>query len=432
MGEVAECDIAIVGGGTVGLTLALGMMTFTSLKVAVIDPQLLRSGAESDLEHNTPQFDARCLALAGHSVDFLAALDVSVKQLSACDIHDIQVSDAGFIGKTYLRAGQLNMARLGIVTPISHLNQALASRFSQWRDEQPDRLIVFAPDSVEAARQHQSQVCLTLSSGKQLSCRCVAVADGGRSPLSQALGFSFSSTDYAQTAIIANVSCEQPHANQAFERFTQHGPLALLPLAADLSPAHSGGLYSLVWTLDQHATEFVQRLQEDDAFFLASLHELVGAHHGRFTTVSERHVYPLQLNCAERVIAHRSVLFGNAAQTLHPIAGQGFNLGLRDVYDWVMQCQATEQASLAHTDDSIDIGEWRHLQAYQARRADDRSAVISATDTLVHTFSNHHWPLVMGRNAALVLLDHIPMIKRQMARRAMGYRERAQPLQGDL
>lgn len=413
-GLTNQFDIAIVGGGTVGISLALGLLRDTQFSIAVIEPNEFQQTATH------PGFDSRCLALGNSSFEYLTGLLRNAREddkpsFSHCPIAHIQVSDRGFVGKCNLSAEELHVAQMGMVVPINELGQALYKDFHAALSRCPERLRLICPATIESANQQRDVVDLTLSTQDQLAVRMLVLADGGRSPLRQQMGFTEHSEDYQQTAIIANVQMQQPHENRAFERFTENGPIALLPLEdfADGDTAYAGCTYSLVWTVDSADNDQLQRLITDDDFFAQQLHQFIGKHHGRCVKVSERASYPLALRYTEQVHQHRCVVVGNAAQTLHPIAGQGFNLGLRDVTDFV---------ELAASVGKDELGNWQHLHRYAMLRKADRELLKSVTDTLVRSFSNHYWPLVLGRNVGLQTMNSMAMLRNTFARRAMGYR----------
>lgn len=407
--KVTAVDIVIVGGGTVGLALAIDLLQSTDFTVAIVEAHEI-SAAHS--EH--PSLDARCLALATTSHEYLNRLFKSHTQLASCPIEHIQVSDRGFIGKCYLHADEVNVPQLGVVTPIQSIGVALLERFQQLQSQFPARALWFSPNSVENINRDKSTVLATLDDGQSIEAKLLVFADGGRTPIKQSVGFESTIKDYAQTAIIANVVSELPHNNWAFERFTAEGPLALLPLDAKaFNQTESVGLYSLVWTIDGNDRERLQRLTEDDSYFLSQLSEMAGQRHGRFIESSERSHYPLSLSYCHQTATHRCIAIGNAAQALHPIAGQGFNLGLRDVQNLAKQIRVSA--------DNNDLGDWAFTHQYQQSRKADRELIIGSTDTLVHSFSNHHWPLVLGRNAGLLLMNKLAPLKHHFARRAMGY-----------
>ena len=409
---MTEVDILIVGGGAVGLSLALDVISQTELSVAVTESQPFTGQQE---QH--PVFDRRYLALGNASLEYLQGImkdSPVLEALQACPIHHIQVSDQGFSGKCNLSAERLNVAQLGAVAPIQGIGAALNHSFQAALVEQQSRLHHFSPDTVEKVNQHREFVDVTLASGESLRTRLLVLAEGGRSELKSVLGYSQSRQDYQQTAIIANVEMQTEHNGWAYERFTEYGPLALLPIVNDNQQQPQSKLYSLVWTCDGHDAQYIERLVADPTFFKQQLSERVGQHHGRCMRVSERACYPLALTYSETLHRHRSVVIGNAAQALHPIAGQGLNLGLRDVIDLVTTLKESSEPSL---------GDWRCLAHYAKRRAADRNAIMTMTNGLVKGFSNHYWPLILGRNAGLVLMNHIETLQQSFARRAMGYRD---------
>ncbi len=229
-------------------------------------------------------------------------------------------------------------------------------------------------------------------------------ADGSRSSLGARCGISWQQQPYEQLAIIANVSTALPHEGRAFERFTEHGPLAMLPM--------SQGRCSLVWCHPQSRRDEV--LSWSDERFCQELQQAFGWRLGRITHAGKRSVYPLALTTASRAVSHRPALVGNAAQTLHPIAGQGFNLGLRDVMS------LAELLADAHLSGE-DVGHYPLLCRYQARRTGDKAATIGVTDGLVHLFANRWAPLVAGRNVGLMAMELFTPARDALAQRTLGW-----------
>ncbi len=229
-------------------------------------------------------------------------------------------------------------------------------------------------------------------------------ADGSRSALGARCGISWQQQPYEQIAIIANVSTALPHEGRAFERFTEHGPLAMLPM--------SQGRCSLVWCHPQSRRDEVQSWSDER--FCQELQQAFGWRLGRITHAGKRSVYPLALTTASRAVSHRPALVGNAAQTLHPIAGQGFNLGLRDVMS------PAELLADAHLSGE-DVGHYPLLCRYQARRAGDKAATIGVTDGLVHLFANRWAPLVAGRNVGLMAMELFTPARDALAQRTLGW-----------
>ena len=254
----------------------------------------------------------------------------------------------------------------------------------------------------------------SLDDRQTLTAKLVIFADGGRSETKKSLGFELTTKQYSQIALIANVVCDKAHQNWAFERFTEFGPLALLPLnSSTFGQADTCGVFSLVWTVDAEDTKNLQRLIDDDNYFLSQLSDYAGVRHGRFVQTSQRTYYPLQLSYANQVAAHRSIAIGNAAQALHPIAGQGFNLGLRDVKaltNLIVQTDMKTQSRSASGESIVELGDWAFTHQYQYSRNSDRDLIINSTDALVHCFSNHFGPLVLGVMPGLLLMNKLAPI----------------------
>ena len=412
MNEKADVfDVVILGGGTVGITLALSLVRNTPLSVAIVEPNVLSEAQDH------PGFDSRCLALGQNSFDYLADVIDSAtfthRDIEACPITHIQVSDQGYLGKCHLSAEEQHSAQVGVVAPLHAIGNRLYTALKS-AQESSSKLSLFCPATAESVERNNDFATVALSTGERLQCRLLVLADGGRSSLKSTLGFDDHTQDYEQDAIIANVEFEQPHQQWAYERFTQSGPLALLPLTlSGQEPQKAQRQFSLVWTVNRDDKQNNQRLLKDDKWFKQHLTAQVSAQLGRCVEVSERFVYPLSLRYAQNTHQHRCVVVGNAAQMLHPIAGQGFNLGIRDIQDLVITLSETDEANL---------GDWSCLSAYSKRRERDRKQVITTTDLLVHSFSNHHWPMVAGRNIGLMMMDATSGVKQQFARRAMGFR----------
>jgi len=237
--------------------------------------------------------------------------------------------------------------------------------------------------------------------------RCTAkllvAADGAQSPIREQLGIRTTRRDYRQTAIIANVTTDKAHDNVAYERFTDSGPLALLPMTGQRS--------ALVWTVHERQCEDIMAL--DDGEFLQRLQERFGYRLGRFTRVGRRHVFPLQLLQAAESVRPRLALIGNAVHTLHPIAGQGFNLGLRDV-------AALVDVLLDARRSGRDFGALEVLQRYADWRLADQRHVALFTDSMVRLFGQSFPPVAWLRDAGMLALDICPPAKRWFGRMTMG------------
>ena len=305
-------SVLIVGGGMTGATLALAISRLTggALPVHLIEAQDPHSSRH-------PGFDDRAIALAAGTCQQLARIGIWQRLAErATPIQRVHVSDRGHAGFVNLAAADYGLSALGQVVELHDVGQRL---FGLLR-EAPG-VTLHCPAKVEAVSRSQESVSLTLEGGKIINGKLLVAADGSRSALGARCGISWQQQPYEQLAIIANVSTALPHEGRAFERFTEHGPLAMLPM--------SQGRCSLVWCHPQSRHDEV--LSWSDERFRHELQQAFGWRLGRIVHAGKRSVYPLSLTRASRTVAHRLALVGNAAQTLHPIAGQGFNLGLRDV-----------------------------------------------------------------------------------------------------
>lgn len=388
-------SVLIVGGGMTGATLALAISRLTRGTLAV---HLVEAAQPDSSQH--PGFDARAIALAAGTCQQLARVGIW-QGIADCatPIQRVHVSDRGHAGFVTLDAQDYNLAALGQVVELHDIGQRL---FAQLRDA--PGITLHCPAKVEDVSRWEDGASITLDNGQTITGQLLVAADGSRSTLGARCGMSWQQQPYEQLAVIANVSTALPHEGRAFERFTEHGPLAMLPM--------SQGRCSLVWCHPQSQRDAV--LSWSDAEFCERLQQAFGWRLGRITHAGTRSVYPLALTTATRPVAHRLALVGNAAQTLHPIAGQGFNLGLRDV---MSLAELLAQAST----NGQDPGEYSLLCDYQARRADDKAATIGVTDGLVHLFANRWAPLVAGRNAGLMAMELFTPARDALAQRTLGW-----------
>ena len=378
-------DVLIAGGGATGLTLAIALK-HSGLKIAIVEATEYQANAPH------PGFDARAIALAKYSQQMLDEFGLNISQIGTA-IRHIKVTDQGHLGQCYLNHDEYQTDALGFVVEMQDFG-------SQLRNALPESIDWLCPDAICALDYSQDAVHATLKSGNTVSARLLVVAEGAYSPTAELAGASFVADDYQQTALIANVGMAEPHQHWAYERFTQTGPLALLPMSQQRM--------SLVWTLDAARAAHLQQASEQE--FIQQLQQAFGYAAGEIIKVGERFTYPLSLVTASPTVMHRTVLIGNCAHTLHPIAGQGFNLGLRDVVDLAAVLQNKQHG----------LGSYAQLRAYALARKPDQDKVIGLTDALVRLFSNNHWPLVIGRNLGLTLMNQLPGLRHQLATQAMG------------
>ncbi|WP_107850504.1 2-octaprenyl-6-methoxyphenyl hydroxylase [Oceanimonas marisflavi] len=392
-------DVVINGAGMAGAVLALGLSGLrqpdgSRLSVAVIEAM--------DPEHDRhPGFDARSIALAWHSQTLLQRLGIwpALARL-ATPITHIQVSDQGHFGRVEMHAAEYGVPALGQVVELQPVGRELHRRLAAG-----EGISLFCPDRITRFAQHAERVTIELDSGAAFSASLLVAADGNRSLVGQQLGMPRRQLDYGQSAIIANIATAEPHLGRAFERFTPEGPLALLPM--------SEGRSSLVWCVSPGRAGQLMAL--DDAAFLTALQRQFGYRLGKLVRTGKRHCYPLVLDEAPRPWHHRVVLLGNAAHLLHPIAGQGFNLGLRDV------ASLTDHIGQALSE-GRDIGSHAVLSAYGRSRLPDQAGMVGLTTALALLFSNNNPVLAAGRNLGLSAMAACAPLKSQLAWRAMGKR----------
>jgi len=376
-------DVAIVGGGPVGAALALALRD-SRLKVCLLEARPADSTSK----------DARALALSYGSRLLLKRLGIWDTLDGVSSIRTIHISQKQSFGRAVMHAEEMNVPELGYVLPYPSLHDALTDAIRH-----SDLTTIYGA-SVTQLRHADTQAEIVYQQGgeeHQVHARLAVIADGGKLLAQQ---YPPTVHDYGQSALITHITCSSPKADTAFERFTPQGPLALLPFKTG---------YELVWTAQHQIAQ--EMLTWDDEKFLRELQQHFGDRVGTFLTVGKRTTFPLILKRApnQTPIPH-TVLLGNAAQTLHPVAGQGFNLGLRDAWELA-------QAILDSSPESL--GSETMLASYRSNRRTDREAGIRFTDGLVKLFSNNLPMVSTGRAAALTVLDCLPFAKKFVAKRMM-------------
>ncbi|MFZ9709600.1 MAG: 2-octaprenyl-6-methoxyphenyl hydroxylase [Steroidobacteraceae bacterium] len=394
---MSEVDVAIVGGGLVGASLALALAP-TGLRVALIE------GVSPDA-HSQPSFDDRTTAIGNGTRQSFESLGLwSTIAPHAAAIRRIHVSDAGRYGFARLSADEHGIEAFGYVVTNRVLGAAMRARLSELRG-----LELRMPARCTDVRIGAEQVELLTEPGDTpLRARLVVAADGANSRVRAAAGIAADTEDYQQVAVVAHVSAARAADGTAYERFTPTGPFAVLPLAS--------GHYGVVWTLAPAEAERVLGL--DDAAYLAALQQAFGWRLGRLLSVGRRQAYPLALTRAQSLTGPRTVLIGNAAQALHPVAGQGFNLGLRDT---VTLAEVLAQQS---GEARRDAGAPALLAQFADRRARDRGGVTRLTDGLVKLFGDERPGVGLMRDLGLLLFDLSPSAKQALSRLSWGFAER--------
>lgn len=396
-----EFDVIIVGGGLVGASLACALAD-TTLRIAIVEAQPFTNRGH-------PGFDARTVALSYGSREIFSAMGTwkAIEAQGVTPIRRIHVSDRGHIGSAHLDAREQNLEAMGYVVETRVLGQVLNARLAQQAN-----LTLLCPAKVSAVHFASGHARVSLEHDgqeRELRTALVVAADGGDSFIRNDSGIATFTLDYHQTALISNVAMDRPHRNIAYERFTETGPMALLPSRDEQG---NDNVFALVWTLKPDQVDEV--LGWDDETFLEQLQQRFGERAGRFTRTSRRHVYPLKFLQTREHVRERLAVIGNAAHTLHPVAGQGFNLGLRDV-------AVLSQILVEALEAKEDTGTLSVLRRYADWRKRDQWQTSLATDGLVRLFSNNFLPLALARNLGLTLLDVLPPLKKQLVRHAMGY-----------
>jgi len=405
MAENQSVDVAIAGGGLVGLTLGIALAD-AGLEVAVID-------AETPDHMTGDAYDGRSSAVAYGSQQALAGLGIW-KFLSgaAQPIRHIRVSDgdgAGGVSRLFLHYDHrlLRDRRgppppLGFIVENREIRRALLDRAKKL-----SRLRHIAPARIERTERSGVTATAHLSDGRAIAGKILIAADGRTSPLRTEAGIGVTQWSYPQTGIVCTVNHEIAHESVAHEHFLPAGPFAMLPMV----PAGKQQRSSIVWTERNDVAAAMLDLNEDD--FAAEMERRFGMSLGRLRPASRRFGYPLSLSHAERYIDHRLALVGDAAHAIHPIAGQGLNLGLRDV-------AALAECIVDAWRLGLDIGNALALESYERWRRFDTMALIAVTDSLNRLFSNDLPPVRLVRDLGLAAVNQIAPLKRLFMRHAMG------------
>ncbi|EGU9030685.1 2-octaprenyl-6-methoxyphenyl hydroxylase [Vibrio parahaemolyticus] len=386
-----QYDVVIAGGAMAGATLALAIehLSQGALRVAVVEP----FKAQSD-QH--PGFDSRSIALSYGTVNLLRHLELwSAIEPFSTPIEHIHVSDRSHAGMTDITKHDVGVEALGYVVELADVGRVYQELLTH-----SAAIDLYCPDSAKHITRTQENVTIELASGELLNAKLLVAADGAVSQCCQQIGLELSEHDFDQVAVIANIVTQEPHQGRAFERFTENGPVALLPM--------SDNRMSLVWCLRPDEAQIVMELSESE--FLERLQQDFGWRLGAMQKVGLRASYPLLLRHRKQNISHRFAIVGNAAQTLHPIAGQGFNLGIRDVV--TLAEELVKQGE--------DVGRYQGLIRFSQRREADRNETIWLTSSLVHVFSNDLLAMRIGRNTALAAMDNLSIFKQPLLRHTLG------------
>ena len=396
-------DIVIAGGGMIGTSLALALAPL-GLRVAMVEAIPRKAAAQ-------PSFDDRSTALSRSTQRMFEAMGLWPRIVAASTpIRSIHVSDQGRFGFSHIDAGEQNVEALGYVV----INRVLGAVLQDALDalESVDVICPARIADVELAPEGATAV-VELAEGKQQSlvCDLLVAADGANSAVREMMGITAQKSSYGQRAVIGNLLPEKDVENVAYERFTEQGPLAILPIA--------DGRAAFVWTVAEDHAERVMALGDDA--FLAELQQQFGFRLGTFSKVGKRASYPLVLSKALRLTATRSVLIGNSAHGLHPVSAQGFNLGMRDVAA-IVDCiaDAAIWSDDAEFGDSDPVAIAAMLEQYASWRRADQKKLVRFTDGLVKLFGSKRRPLRTLRSIGMLGFDLVPGVRSAFAKHTMG------------
>lgn len=385
-------DVLIIGGGMVGASLARAMAG-RGIEVGVVEASVFSANTQ-------PSYDDRAIALAWSSRMVLDAIGAwSGLAALAEPIKQIHISDRGRFGFARLDHREEGVEALGYVVTARELGRSLLDGL--------DRLVHWiCPARLEAFTVGEDAVTVDLaldSGSRRVQARLLVAADGGRSAVRDVLEIPVREWSYDQSALISNIDPGVPHGGTAYERFTDTGPLAMLPM--------TGGRCSLVWTVRD--ADLHELLSLDDTTFLERLQERFGYRLGRLRRAGVRAAYPLKQVIARESVRPRVALIGNAAHSVHPVAGQGFNLGIRDA-------AALAEILVEGARSGTDPGSMETLERYTRWRRRDQRGVALLTDGLVRVFTNPLAPFRFARSLGLLGLDLAPPLKHLACRRFMG------------
>lgn len=401
-------DIVIAGGGMVGISLALylGEVLPTDTRICLVEGFPFPDPLPGHQPEYHPSFDARSTALSYSSKLIYERLGLwQDLQQWLCPIQSIHVSNRGRFGSTLLGAEDHSWPALGYVVENAWLGASLAQALHRQA-----RVELISPAKVVDAQPCGDGVNLQLEGASQVSLQAglLVVADGASSGLRDKLGVTVSEKSYRQHALVANVGFAEPHGGCAYERFTQRGPVALLPL---LGISDAANRSALVWTVAPEEAEHLLQCPQQE--FLGALQERFGYRLGRLQQVGQRHGYPLSLVKSDEQVRQGVVVMGNAAHALHPVAGQGYNLALRDVAELSHVLASAQAGGEAY-------GQLQVLQRYEQRQLDDQQRTIEFSDRLPSLFMLTDPVIGLARDLALSGLDLVPAMKRDFVNYAAG------------
>lgn len=394
-------DVVIVGGGIAGLAAAASLMS-SGLSLLVIEPQSL-AGTPLRLDDSVAGFDPRVSALTPRSMDFLRGIGAwpAIEAARHAPYRHMTVWDAEGTASIEFDAAELAVPALGSIVE----NRLLAAALTE-RVRESAAVTLRSPARLAAVSELGDSLALVLDSGEQIACTLLIAADGAMSPTRTMLEFRTREWDYGQRALVATVEFSRGHEHTAWQRFLATGPLALLPL-----PSRDDRLCSIVWSLDEAVAPGIESL--DDAAFAQALAEASEYRLGQVVGCSPRRAFPLRQRHAIDYVRDTVALVGDAAHTIHPLAGQGVNLGLADVEVLAEELQRALRLGLAP-------GSLAVLRRYQRRRKGDNLAMMASMEGFKRLFGGRAPALRWLRNAGLRRVNSTAALKQLLMRQAMG------------
>ena len=412
---ITEQQVVIAGGGHVGLSFAL-LLAHHGIASTLLEKNRYPTISPNDDRTRSHYLDSRNTALSRRTVQIYQEIGLwDELQSHACRIDAVQISEQGSFGRAQLNKAEEKVESFGQVMENAWLGRKLLLAA-----QQEPLITLIDQANVIAVDQQSNGVTLRFSHEgeeqheQQLQGSVLVACDGRDSTVRQLLNIDTTTNDYEQTAIVGVVETDKPHEHTAIERFSPAGPLAVLPLTDPESNGNDeyqrGHRRSVIWICPKgEETQYL----EDDAHFLSTLQQAFGERAGKFVTAGRRGAYPLSRVLADKQVVGRCVIMGNAAHTLHPVAGQGFNLCMRDAH-------VLAQMMNAQVLRGKDIGDIQLLQCYEKVRKADQKRVIRFCDAVVHGFTHPNLIVKLARNVALVAFDKLPNIKPLVATYAMG------------
>jgi 2-octaprenyl-6-methoxyphenol hydroxylase len=415
MTQAFDFDIIIAGGGMVGASLALLLSHHTEDQLNILVAESFAAPQQYQLDKPIfrPSFDARSTALSYGSRLVLEPLGLWPQLAEhASSINSVHVCERGRLGSVLMTCDETAWPALGYVIENAWLGNVLLAALRN-----KSNIHYYSPASVNAICPQKNGVVVDLVCDGQpvsrLSTQLAVVADGAASELRQHLGIIAKTHQYKQTAVIANVSFSKQHNGRAYERFTEQGPMALLPLD-DSEQAQARA--ALIWTMPDHQAQALSCSK--DEHFLRELQQRFGHRQGQFTKVGERATYPLALVQAQEQVRSGIVVMGNAAHSLHPVAGQGFNLSLRD-------CSRLTSMTASNLRAGKSLGNLSSLNQYLSQQQFDQQKTAGFSDYLPSLFNHRLWGVGLARGLGLTALDVLPGAKNHFLRHAAGLHDGA-------